>query len=653
MKVIQPHPNLPVKSAKAEPDMTPKDDPRAPETSFDNLDERVAPPPPETGFDIILDRALSRRGMMCGALRFGLGSFLLGTAGLLRPALALEGRFGFAPVAASSSDALRVPEGFEARVLLAWGDPVLPGGEPFDAATRGTAESQARAMGDNCDGMEIFQRGGRTVLAVNNEYTNRAVLWGNRAEGRPEGAEDIEKGMMAHGVTLVEIAPGAEGWRVVADSPLNRRITPRTPMRLSGPAAGDALLRTSSDPEGIASLGTWNNCGSGRTPWGTLLTCEENFNGYFTPSDPAATDDPALRRYGIGARDYGYGWAGIEPRFDPSLEPNEPNRAGYVVEIDPFDPASVPVKRTALGRFKHENAEVVLAADGRVVVYMGDDERGEFLYRFVSAGVFVPEGEPVRLLDAGQLAVAVFEDDGTGTWLDLTPEATGMSAAQIAVHTRIAASRVGATTMDRPEWVAAHPDRAEVYVALTNNRERGVAPNAGGDAQPVNGPNPRAENRYGQILRWRPHGGDHAAARFEWDLYALAGNPAVHADAHAGSPNIDAANMFNSPDGLRFDRFGRLWIQTDGNDSNAGDFAGMGNNQMLVGDPLTGEIRRFLTGPVGCEVTGLAFAPDGRTLFVGIQHPGPEGASRWPDGGEGPPRAAVVAVRRSDGGVIG
>ncbi len=633
--------------------MTPKDASPVHEPSFDRMDEILSPPPAVTGFDAVLDRALSRRGLMGGALRFGVGSFLLGTAGLLRPARALEDRFGFAPVAASSADALRLPEGFEARVLLAWGDPVLPGGVAFDAATRGNAASQARAMGDNCDGMEIFQRGGRTVLAVNNEYANRAVLWGNRPEDRPEGIDDIEKGMMAHGVTLVEIAHGAEGWRVVAESPLNRRITPRTPMRLAGPAAGDALLRTSADPDGIASLGTWNNCGSGRTPWGTLLTCEENFNGYFSASDPAAAEDPALRRYGIGGRDYGYGWARIEPRFDLTHEPNEPNRAGYVVEIDPFDPASVPVKRTALGRFKHENAEVVLAPDGRVVVYMGDDERGEFLYRFVSAGMLSPGAGSGRLLDEGRLAVAVFEDDGTGSWVDLTPEATGMSAAEIAVHTRIAASRVGATTMDRPEWVAAHPSRAEVYVALTNNRERGVAPNAGGDAQPVNGPNPRAGNRYGQILCWRPEGGNHAAACFAWNLFALAGNPAVHADARAGSPNINATNMFNSPDGLRFDSFGRLWIQTDGNASNAADFAGMGNNQMLVGDPLTGEIRRFLTGPVGCEVTGLAFAPDGRTLFVGIQHPGPESKSRWPDGAEGPPRSAVMAVRRSDGGVIG
>jgi len=623
------------------------------EESFDAGDERINPPPAVTGFDQVLARALDRRRVLGGALAMGVSTFVLGTAGRTRPAAAADERFGFAPVAASTADEVIVPEGFEARTLIAWGDPLLPGGVPFDGASRGTAASQSRAMGDNNDGMELFQRGGRVVLSVNNEYINRGIFWGNREDGRPAEAEDIEKGMLAHGVTLVELAAGAEGWQVVADSTLNRRITPRTEMRITGPAAGHDLLKTAQDPGGTRARGTWNNCGSGRTPWGTLLTCEENFNGYFSASDPAAAEDPALRRYGIAAQDRGYGWAAIDPRFDLAQEPNEPNRAGYVVEIDPFDPGAMPVKRSALGRFKHENAEVVPAADGRVVVYMGDDERGEFLYRFVSAGRFAPGGETEGLLDEGQLAVAVFDDDGTGAWVDLTPEATGVSAAEIAVHTRMAASKVGATTMDRPEWVAAHPDRAEVYVALTNNKNRGVKPNAGGDPTPVDGPNPRAENLYGQIVRWRPEGGDHGASGFAWDIFVLAGNPAVQEGPEAGSANVTPDNMFNSPDGLRFDRFGRLWIQTDGNYSDAEGFAGMGNNQMLVGDPQTGEIRRFLTGPRECEVTGLAFAPDGRTLFVGIQHPGEKGGSHWPGGGDSVPRSAVVAVRRADGGVIG
>jgi len=300
-------------------------------------------------------------------------------------------------------------------------------------------------------------------------------------------------------------------------------------------------------------------------------------------------------------------------------------------------------------------ADFVIAADGRVVVYSGDDERGEFLYRFVSDSPYVAGGNNGDLLDSGRLQVAKFHDDMTGEWLDLTPETTGIaSMAEVLIHARMAASAVGATTMDRPEWVAVNPTRAEAYCALTNNRNRGVKPNAGGDATPVGGPNPRAENNYGQIVRWVPEGGDHAAPGFTWDLFVTAGNPTVHDDAYAGSANVTADNMFNSPDGIAFDPTGVLWIQTDGNYGNEGDFAGQGNNQMLAADPGTGEIRRFLVGPVACEVTGLAWSADRRTMFVGIQHPGEDGVtSHFPGGGQSVARSTVIAVRRSDGGPVG
>ncbi|HEU0221812.1 MAG TPA: PhoX family phosphatase, partial [Paracoccaceae bacterium] len=524
----------------------------------------------------------------------------------------------------------------------------------FDHATRGTAESQARSFGDNVDGMELFTREGRTMLAVNNEYTNIEIIWGNREGKKFETDDDVKKGMVAHGVTVIELAETDGAWGILKDSPFNRRITPETPMEITGPARGHDLLKTAADPEGIQSLGTWNNCGSGRTPWGTYLTCEENFNGYFSAADQAHEVSPELKRYGLSPEDWGYGWARIDERFDVSKHPNEPNRAGYVVEIDPFDPESTPKKRTALGRFKHENAALVVNGDGRIVVYLGDDERGEFLYRFVSDGLYVAGGDNSGLLESGTLSVAKFSDDGTGEWVALTPEATGMaSQAEICIHTRQAASKVGATTMDRPEWVAANPTRPEVYCALTNNRNRGVKPNAGGDETPVGGPNPREANNYGQIVRWRPEGGDHAAQGFAWDLFVLAGNPTVHSDAYAGSANVNEGNMFNSPDGLAFDSTGLLWIQTDGEYSNEGDFAGQGNNQMLVGDPATGEIRRFLVGPNECEVTGLAWSPDRRTMFVGIQHPGEEGNSHWPEGGDAAPRSAIIAIRREDGGLMG
>ena len=275
----------------------------------------------------------------------------------------------------------------------------------------------------------------------------------------------------------------------------------------------------------------------------------------------------------------------------------------------------------------------MINADGRVVVYMGDDERGEFLYRYVSDGVYAPGAPTDSLLEEGSLYVAKFHEDGTGEWLALTPETTGLaSAAEVCIHTRIGASAVGATTMDRPEWVAANPKAAEVYCSLTNNKNRGIKTNAGGDETPAGGPNPREKNLFGQIVRWRPDGADHTASGFSWDLFVLAGNPTVHDDARAGSKNVNADNMFNSPDGLKFDSSGIVWIQTDGNYTNEEDFAGQGNNQMLAGDPVTGEIKRFLVGPRQCEVTGLAWTPDKRAMLVGIQHPGEKGDSHWPEG---------------------
>ncbi len=622
--------------------------------SFDEIDELISPRAEETDFDRIVETALSRRGFLGGVMTFGLGSFLVGTTALTREAVAAGDRFGFTQVAANTEDTITVPEGFEWEQVVTWGDPLFSDAPAFDEATRGTATSQARAFGDNNDGMSIFTKDGRTVMAINNEYTNRKILWGNNPDGKWVSDDDVQKGMNAHGVSVFEVARDDAGnWQVVVDSDLNRRITPQTDIDLTGPAAGHDLLKTEADPTGTTTKGTWNNCGNGETPWGTYLTCEENFNGYFSAEDEAHEVSAELKRYGVSSKDWGYGWAKVDPRFDVSKNPNEPNRAGYVVEIDPFDPTSTPKKRTALGRFKHENAAVVLAANGEAVVYLGDDERGEFLYRFVSHGTYSATGDNSDLLESGDLFVAKFNDDMRGEWLALTPDTTGMSDAEIRIHTRQAASKVGATTMDRPEWVAVNPTKAEAYVALTNNKNRGKKPNAGGDDTSANGPNPRVENHYGQIARWMPDNEDHSANGFSWNLFALAGNPDVHDDAYAGSENINAGNMFNSPDGMAFDSTGLLWIQTDGKYSNEGDFAGMGNNQMLAGDTVTGEIRRFLVGPNECEVTGVCWSPDRRTMFVGIQHPGEKGNSHFPDGGTSVPRSGVFAVRRTDGGLIG
>jgi len=626
------------------------------EISFDDYDELINPKPEENDFDRILEVALTRRGLLKGVMAVG-SVAALGSASTLIPTDAIAGtnRFAFDAIDANTLDDITVPEGYSAQVVTRWGDPLWSDSVDFDHATRGTAESQAKTFGDNIDGMEVFAHGDKTLMVVNNEYTNRSIIWGNRPEGLFETDDDILKGKMAHGLTVVEIAQSDDGeWAVVKDSPYNRRVTPDTAMEMTGPAAGHDLVKTEADPDGTTPLGTYNNCGNGSTPWGTYLACEENFNGYFSATDKEHEVSPELQRYGVSAEDWGYGWANIDDRFEVSKNPNEANRHGYVTEIDPRLPDAAPKKRSALGRFKHENAELVVNNDGRIVVYMGDDERGEFLYRYVSNGVFAPGGETDSLLEDGKLYAAKFADTGEGEWLELNPETSGMaSMAEVCIHTRIAASTVGATTMDRPEWVTSNPNSPEVYCALTNNKNRGIKPNAGGDETPAGGPNPRNENLYGQVVRWRPKDGDHTNNEFSWDLYVMAGNPKLHSDAYGGSDNISEANMFNSPDGLKFDSNGVLWIQTDGNYSNAEDFEGHGNNQMLAGDPSTGEIRRFLVGPNECEVTGLTWSPDKRTMFIGIQHPGEKGNSHWPEGGDAVPRSAVVAIKRDDGGLVG
>ena len=556
---------------------------------------------------------------------------------------------------------MHVPEGYSWKTLVSWGDPLFSDAPAFDPAKGVPTAGSDRVFGENTDGMELFLIGDKQVLVVNSEYTNNKLNLAGNEEGIPASADEVLRLQQFQGVNVFEITEDADGWKVVVDSPYNRRIHHNTPMQISGPAAGHDLLKTEADPTGTMSLGTFNNCGSGKTPWGTYLTCEENFNGYFGATAEVSADEAVAagyKRYGVNTEvEPGrYNYHGFDARFDVSKTPNEPHRAGYIVEIDPANADSTPVKRTALGRFKHENAACVVAADGRVVVYLGDDERGEFLYKWVSRDIYVPGGDTSTLLEEGVLHVAKFNDDQTGSWIALSEDNTGMSAAEIAIFTRTAASKVGATTMDRPEWVAVNPVSVEAYCCLTNNSRRGVKnedgsmrTNAGGDAMTVNAVNPREENGYGQIVRWRPARSDHAANVFEWDLYAMAGNPAVHAEGPmAGSANINAGNLFNSPDGMVIDSTGLIWIQTDGNDDNEGGFAGHGNNQMLAGDPVTGEIHRFLTGPNGSEVTGLCWSADRRTMFVGIQHPG----KGFPDA-DGLPRSSIVAVKRDDNALVG
>jgi secreted PhoX family phosphatase len=415
---------------------------------------------------------------------------------------------------------------------------------------------------------------------------------------------------------------------------------------------------TAGDPTGRLVLGTLNNCAMGYTPWGTYLACEENFNGYFrVQRTPTALE----ARYGISAAGFGYNWHLPDgSRFRVDEHPNEPNRFGWVVEIDPFDPTSTPIKRTALGRFKHEGAWVQEARDGRVVVYSGDDEQFEYIYRYVSRLRWrdaIREG--VSPLDDGTLYVAKFNDDGSGVWLPLTPAnpaLAGWSLASILINTRGAADAVGATKMDRPEWIDTFPDSLTAIATLTNNTRRATGANPG-----TNAANPRASNAYGHIIRWG-YAKDWTEDEFRWDIFALAGDPSA-----PGSTSTIVGDKYGSPDGIYVAPSGRLWIQTDvsANTINSGAYAGFGNNQMLCADPATRETRRFLVGPKACEVTGVFVTPDETTMFVGIQHPGeppsgnnspadPKRYSAWPDGeAGGRPRSALLVITKDDGGPIG
>lgn len=613
----------------------------------------------------------ARRQWVQGGLGAAASTLLAPIAGVLAgsgcagPAAAEGPRLGFESVPVSTADTVAVPAGYTAQVIAPWGDPVgLPGfSPPWRADASHTAADQAAQLGMHHDGMHFYALPGRDdagLLAINHEYTDEGLL---HADGMATwSAEKVRKSQAAHGVSVIEVRRDAGGWSVVRPSRWARRITAGTPMAFGGPAAGHALLRTALDPQGRTPLGTLNNCGSGKTPWGTYLTCEENFIGYFRGPD---TPDAHARRWGLRPGDgYGQRWHEHDERFDATRHPNEPNRFGWVVEIDPFDPGSTPVKRTALGRAAHEGATVALTRDGRAVVYSGEDAAFESIYKFVSRDRVAAGGAAANrsLLDHGTLYVARFDAGGRGRWLPLVQGRGPLTAAagfadqgEVLVRARQASDALGATKMDRPEWIAVDRD-GRVYCSLTNNRRRGV------DAHPApDAANPRARNTMGHVIRWKEDG-DFDAEAFGWDHFVLAGDPAAERPEARGNVRGDA---FGCPDGLWADARGLLWIQTDISPSSIGrgEHARLGHNAMLAADPRSGEVRRFLTGPRGCEITGATMSPDGRTMFINIQHPGelpsyrndpaaPLLGSSWPDG-QGRPRSATVVIRKNDGGPIG
>ncbi|MEN9538306.1 MAG: hypothetical protein RLZZ126_541 [Pseudomonadota bacterium] len=578
---------------------------------------------------------------------------------------------GFKGIPPGVGDKLVVAEGYTTTPMAAWGEAVgIPGNMPsFKMDGSNSAAEQAVQMGMHHDGMEYFPLAGSSthgLLTMNHEYTDDGLLHvGGFAN---MNADKVKKSQNAHGLSVIEVRLGQDAWGMVRPSRFARRVTLDTPFSVGGPAAGHALMRTAADPAGRRVLGTLNNCAASQTPWGSYLSGEENWAFYF---GGAPNPTPDQRRWGARAAG-AYQWDKFDERFDLSKNPNEFHRFGWVVELDPMDPSSTPVKRTALGRAAHEGAWVAVCKDGRVVVYSGEDARNEYIYKFVSRDAIRPAGNGLtkaqanrELLDHGTLYVAQFNADGTGRWLPMVHGQGPLTAAngfadqgEVLIKARQAADRLGATRMDRPEWLAIDPKNAWVYCTLTNNSSRGVQ---GGP--PVDAANPRANNSMGQIIRWKEDG-DFDAARFQWNHLALAGDPA---NPRAEAQGNIKGDIYGCPDGIAFDARGVLWIQTDAHATQMykGEFERIGNNQMLACDPSTGETRRFLTAPTNCEVTGCTFTPDGTTVFINIQHPGetpsdrsdpsaPSKFSNWPDYAPGGrPRSATVAIRRKDGGVIG
>ncbi len=630
-------------------------------------------------FNSIVARRLSRRAALRGLMALGAGTALSGPLGaaLAGPARAADptgSSLTFEEIAHGADERHHVAKGYDADVLIRWGDPVAAGAPAVDPAQQ-TPARQAQQFGYNNDYVAFLplplgsSSSDSGLLWVNHEYTNTDLMFaGVDRKGANVTREMVEIELNAHGGSVVELRKSGGKWQVVRDSRHNRRITMNTPMRVSGPASGHERMKTSADPTGRLVQGTLNNCGGGKTPWGTVLTAEENFHQYFA-GDPALTPEADnYRRYGVGRSVYTW-WAQNVDRFDLAKEAREANRFGWVVEIDPYDPDAVPVKRTALGRFKHEAATCVVNKDGHVVVYSGDDEVNEYVYRFVTEGRYDPQdrGANMNLLDSGTLSVARFDADGSLTWLPLvfgqgplTPANGFNSQADIAIDTRRAADLLGATKMDRPEDVEANPVTGAVYVMLTNNTQR--------TAEQVNAPNPRPKSEFGHIVALVPPGGrgadaDHAASRFTWTIPILAGDPEKPEVGARYGQGTSKNGWFGSPDNVAFDPRGRMYIATD----QGGAWPKTGTADGIwacdVDGPAAYATRFLYRVPIGAEMCGPEFTPDGRTLFVAVQHPAADGvkdstydnpATRWPDFQPGmPPRPSIVAITRQDGGEIG
>ncbi len=627
-------------------------------------------------FGDIFAKALSRRSIIqAGAVSAGAGA--LGLSALSPASADRRGpdrphpspRPTFTSVQPNNDDKITIPRGYDQHVIIRWGEPVLPGAPEFDVYGQ-TAEAQAQQFGYNCDYVGFHQLDDdHALLWVNHEYTNEELMFPGYTDGDAATEEQVRIAMAAHGGSIVELErEGRTGKWVLStgERAFNRRVTADTPMRITGPAAGHDLLRTAEDPTGTLVKGMLNNCAGGMSLWGTFLTTEENFNQYFANGSGSAE----TRRYGIGTGATGRRWERFEERFDLSKHPNEINRFGYIVEVDPLDPGSEPRKHTMLGRFKHEGANCRLAEDGRVVVYMGDDERFDYMYKFVSAKKYV-EGSRrhnLTLLETGTLYVASLsgnspadefdgsgalpadgEFDGSGEWNALCTDTEsfvpGFSVAEVLVHTRLAADAVGATKMDRPEDFECSPVTGKVYCALTNNSSR--------EPGQADEPNPRGPNRHGHILEIIEAGDDAGATSFSWNVPLVCGDPEDDDTYYAGFDKSKVMPI-SSPDNLTFDKDGNLWISTDGQPGSLGINDGL--HVMPVEGRFRGELKTFATVPVGAEACGPFVTKDSKTVFLAPQHPGDGGTfeaptSTWPDGDF--PRPSVVCIWHTAGREVG
>lgn len=762
----------------------------------DEGDNGVANESDNLHFNNILEQRLSRREVLGGSLSAAVASMfgISALASFTEQSLAQASlgqplspspksiTLNFTAVPPSRSDTVILPTGCKAQVLLPWGTPITGNYPAYNATQGNSGAEQEQQIGSNHDGMHYFPfddaPNAHGLLCINHEYVDEKIF-------HPKGpsfilgqrpADEVRKEIAGHGVSVVEIKKNSMSgeWELVKGQ-YNRRITAGTRMEFRGPVRGNDLVKTRYSTDGTHTRGTINNCANGYTPWGTYLTCEENWSQSFinrTPKakidalfDWAETSFPELfpnratsfevdgyyaryypatkthlgvkdatidqktvaniyvrggsfgnnivligklddylekagiakdlsreqpreqKRYTVSTTASRYGWETAQNaadeyiRFDVSIKAasatqdyrNEANGQGWVVEIDPFDPNSTPIKRTALGRFNHEGCVFAPVTIGKpLVYYMGDDARNEYIYKFVTKAAYSKSSNG-DILDEGTLYVARFNADGSGVWLALdindsafqaaatAKKVTFKDQADILVNARTAADVVGATKMDRPEWGAVHPETGDVYMTLTNNTR---------DAANVDAANPRGPNPYGHIIRWRENQSNAAALQFAWDIYVLAG-PANEGQVlpAQGGAKLTQDNMLASPDGLWFDQFGTLWIQTDmsGAQQNTGPF---GENAMFAANPVTGEMKRFMTGPKNQETTGITSTPDGKTLFVNFQHPGDlsepgKFTSNWPDHGKvyghpgdatvtpdsnGPrPRSATVVITRTDG----